>query len=92
MSDAPFVEKAVPADAQVEATRREDSHRDEKAKAARQRLQAVLDELNPAAGKASSDEPKAGKAGKGGKAGKKQKKMRQAGKAAFGGASPQPRT
>ena len=40
MSDAPFAEKLVLPDA----------HNDQ-AKAARQRLQAVLDELNPAAGK-----------------------------------------
>jgi arylsulfatase A-like enzyme len=40
MKDAPFVEKLVPADAQ-----------DEAAAAARKRLQAVLDTLNPAGGK-----------------------------------------
>ncbi|MCX6897407.1 MAG: sulfatase-like hydrolase/transferase [Verrucomicrobia bacterium] len=53
MSDAPFVEKLVAAD----------SASDE-AKAARARLQAVLDKLSPAKGKVASDEPKKGKAGK----------------------------
>jgi arylsulfatase A len=43
MSDAPFVEKLVSADGQNAA-----------AKAARQKLQAVLDELKPAAGKAAT--------------------------------------
>ena len=40
MTDAPFVEKPVPADTT-----------DAEAIAARKRLQAVLDQLNPAAGK-----------------------------------------
>lgn len=53
MSDAPFVEKAVPADSASDD-----------AKAARARLQAVLDKLSPATGKGASDEPKKGKAGK----------------------------
>jgi arylsulfatase A len=44
MSDAPFVEKLVPADADTEQS-----------KAARQRLAAALAELNPAAGKADRD-------------------------------------
>ncbi|MFA6562024.1 MAG: sulfatase-like hydrolase/transferase [Verrucomicrobiia bacterium] len=53
MSDAPFVEKPVPADSASDDT-----------KAARARLQAVLDKLSPAKGKVASDEPKKGKAGK----------------------------
>ena len=54
MSDAPFVEKTVAVAGQTEA-----------AKAARQQLQAALDELNPAAGKNSSgDQGKAGKKAK----------------------------
>jgi arylsulfatase A-like enzyme len=60
MSEAPFVEKAVAADT-----------KDEAALAARAKLQAVLDQLNPAAGKNST----AGEAKKG-KAGKKKKKNR----------------
>ena len=40
MRDAPFVEKPVPADADTEAS-----------KAARQRLTAILAELNPTTGK-----------------------------------------
>ncbi|MBI5688218.1 MAG: sulfatase-like hydrolase/transferase [Verrucomicrobia bacterium] len=58
MSDAPFVEKPVPAESAGDD-----------AKAARARLQAVLDNLAPSKGKGSSDEPK-----KKGKAGKKRKK------------------
>ncbi len=51
LRDAPFVEKAVAVASQSEA-----------AKAARQQLQAALDELNPAAGKNSTgDQVKAGK-------------------------------
>ena len=50
LSDAPFVEKLVTADAQSDA-----------AKAARQKLQAVLNELDPAAGKTAIGEPKAKK-------------------------------
>jgi arylsulfatase A-like enzyme len=53
MSDAPFVEKPVAADSASDD-----------AKAARARLQAVLDKLSPATGKGASDEPKKGKAGK----------------------------
>jgi len=53
MSDAPFVEKAVPAETASK-----------QAKAARQRLQAVLDKLNPAAGKTVADQPKAKRAGR----------------------------
>ena len=53
MSDAPFVEKPVPAESAGDD-----------AKAARTRLQAVLDKLSPATGKNASDEPKKGKAGK----------------------------
>jgi arylsulfatase A-like enzyme len=53
MSDAPFVEKAVAADT-----------KDETAVAARGRLQAVLDKLSPATGKAASPEGKKVKAGK----------------------------
>ena len=60
MSDAPFVEKLVTADADTEAS-----------KAARQRLTAVLAELNPSGGKTD----KAAPAGKG--AGKR-KKAKQA--------------
>ncbi len=60
MSEAPFVEKAVAADA-----------KDEAALAARAKLQVVLDQLNPAAGKNS-----AGGEMKKGKAGKKKKKNR----------------
>jgi arylsulfatase A len=53
MSEAPFLEKPVTAEA------------GDAAKAARARLQAVLDQLNPAAGKNSTaDEAKEGKAGK----------------------------
>jgi arylsulfatase A-like enzyme len=58
MSDAPFVEKPVSADSASDA-----------AKAARARLQAVLDQLNPAKGRGSSDEPR-----KKDKAGKKRKR------------------
>jgi len=46
MTDAPFVEKLVPPDQQ-----------DAEAKAARQRLQAVLDQLNPAGGKTEPPAP-----------------------------------
>ena len=53
MSDAPFVEKAVPAETASE-----------QAKAARRRLQAVLDKLNPAAGKMVPDKPKTKRAGR----------------------------
>ena len=53
MSDAPFVEKPVAADSTSD-----------NAKAARARLQAVLDKLSPAKGKIASDDPKKGKAGK----------------------------
>jgi arylsulfatase A len=54
MSDAPFVERPVVAETASS-----------EAKAARQRLQAVLDKLNPAAGKTVTDEqPKAKKADK----------------------------
>jgi arylsulfatase A len=59
MSEAPFLEKPVPAETAGD-----------QAKAARQRLQAVLDKLNPAAGKTAPDEPKAQK-----KAGKKKQKQ-----------------
>jgi hypothetical protein len=54
MSDAPFAQKAVPA---------ESASAD--AKAARARLQAVLDKLSPATGKTDSSAPKKGKSGKG---------------------------
>ncbi|MCX6858595.1 MAG: hypothetical protein NTV80_27300, partial [Verrucomicrobia bacterium] len=54
MSDAPFAQKAVPA---------ESASAD--AKAARARLQAVLDKLSPATGKTDSSAPKKGKGGKG---------------------------
>jgi arylsulfatase A len=54
MADAPFVEAAVPSDTT-----------DAKAQAARKRLQAVLDELNPAGGKTVP--PGSEKAKKGGK-------------------------
>jgi len=47
MSDAPFVEKLVSSAAQ-----------NDEAKAARQRLQAILDELNPAAGKTAPPKKK----------------------------------
>jgi hypothetical protein len=53
MSDAPFVEKPVAADTASDA-----------AKAARARLQAVLDKLSPATGKTASPDEKKGKAGK----------------------------
>ena len=46
MSDAPFVEKPIAADADTEAS-----------KAARQRLSAVLAELNPTGGKTDPDAP-----------------------------------
>ena len=46
MSDAPFVEKPIATDADTEAS-----------KAARQRLSAVLAELNPAGGKTDPDAP-----------------------------------
>lgn len=63
MSDAPFVEKPVPANAENDA-----------AKAARSRLQAVLGTLNPAAGKNSdADQRMKGKGGK-----KKKKKGKEA--------------
>jgi arylsulfatase A len=54
MSDAPFVEKPVAAAADTEAS-----------KAARQRLTAVLAELNPAAGKTDAGAANAKKPGKG---------------------------
>jgi hypothetical protein len=54
MSDAPFAQKAVPA---------ESASAD--AKAARSRLQAVLDQLSPATGKTDSAAPTQGKGGKG---------------------------
>ena len=54
MSDAPFAQKAVP----VESA-------SDEAKAARVRLQAVLDKLSPANGKTDSSAPKKGKGGKG---------------------------
>ena len=50
MSDAPFVEKPVPADADTDQS-----------KAARQRLAAALAELNPAGGKIDRDGPVAGR-------------------------------
>jgi arylsulfatase A len=50
MSDAPFVEKLISVDADTD-----------KSKAARQRLAAVLKELNPLAGKQDRDTPIAGK-------------------------------
>jgi arylsulfatase A len=50
MSEAPFVEKAVPA-----------TMADAEAMAARTRLQAVLDQLNPAAGKQSAPRPQRAK-------------------------------
>jgi arylsulfatase A len=53
LSDAPFVESPVPAETA-----------NDQAKAARQRLQAVLDKLDPAAGKMVPDEPRAKKAGR----------------------------
>lgn len=59
MSDAPWVEKAVPADGQSAAARE-----------ARQQLQAALDELKPASGKTASPDEKKAKAGK-----KKRKKQ-----------------
>jgi len=62
MSDAPFVEKFIPAEGQSAAV-----------KAARASLQAVLDELNPAAGKNSSAADLLVK-----KAAKQQKKARRA--------------
>jgi arylsulfatase A len=61
LSDAPFVEKLVPAAAQNES-----------GKAARGQLQAALDELNPAAGKNSS-----GNQGKAGKNAKRQNKRQK---------------
>lgn len=53
MSDAPFVEKPVPASADTEAS-----------KAARQRLAAVLADLNPAAGKTDNGDGAPKKKGK----------------------------
>ena len=53
MSDAPFVEKLITADAQSAS-----------AKAARQKLQAVLKELDPASGKTAAGEPNARKKNK----------------------------
>ena len=67
MSDAPFVEKPVPADAN-----------DETAAAARTRLQAVLDKLSPATGKTATPVAKKGKAGKA-KAKSKSKKAKPLG-------------
>jgi len=61
MSDAPFVEKPVPADSPSDD-----------AKAARARLQGVLDNLAPSKGKGVSDEPKKSKPGKKGKKKRKQ--------------------
>jgi len=61
MKDAPFVETLVPADT-----------KDAEAIAARKRLQAVLDQLNPAGGKVEAVKPKTAKAGK--KAIKRQEK------------------
>ena len=58
MSDAPFVEKLVAAGSENDA-----------AKAAKGRLQAVLDQLNPAKGKVPAPGPK--KKGPGGKKGRK---------------------
>jgi arylsulfatase A len=64
LADAPFVEKPISADTQ-----------DEKAKTARQRLQTVLDKLNPAAGKTvPPEEKRAAKAAKKAKRGEKKKK------------------
>jgi arylsulfatase A len=64
LADAPFAEKPVSADSQ-----------DEKAKAARQRLQAVLDKLNAAAGKTvPPEEKRAAKAAKKAKRAEKKKK------------------
>ena len=64
MSNAPFVEKPVPADSASE-----------EAKAARVRLQGVLDKLSPATGKTVPDGSPAGKAKKG--KGKGEKKNRR---------------
>ena len=65
MRNAPFAETLVPADKQ-----------DDAATTARKRLQAVLDQLNPAGGKfgpGGDSESEAPKKGKGGKKGAKQK-------------------
>ena len=64
MKDAPFVEAAVPADST-----------DAAAKAARQRLQSVLTELNPAGGKTV---PADGGKNKGQKKAKRQAKQKAA--------------
>jgi arylsulfatase A len=66
MTDAPFVEKPVPADSASEGAR-----------AARQRLQAVLDELSPGTGIKPSDEPRKNQAG-GKKKAKEQRKRAKA--------------
>lgn len=66
LSDAPFVEKPVPVEGQNAA-----------AKAARAKLQAVLDELNPAAGKNPVAADPAAK-----KARKQQRQAKKAGRAA----------
>ncbi len=68
MKDAPFVEELVPEDT-----------KDEAAVAARQRLQGVLDKLNPAGGKTISPEEEAAAKNKGKK--NKQKKGKKKAKA-----------
>lgn len=70
MQEAPFVEKPVPADT-----------KDAEALVARTRLQAVLDQLNPAAGKQSPPAAKKARAAK--KAGRKNRRNRQAASAAM---------
>lgn len=71
MKDSPFVEQLVPADSQNEA-----------AAAARKRLGAVLDKLNPAGGKTISAEEEAAEREAARKQRQKQKQKQKAGKRA----------
>ena len=66
MTDAPFVEKLVPADSD-----------DKAAVAARKRLQAVLDKLNPASGKTISAEEEAAERGRARKRAERQRQKQK---------------
>jgi hypothetical protein len=68
LKEAPFEEKLVPADT-----------KDAEAVAARKRLQGVLDQLNPAAGKTEASDAGAAKNRKAGKAERKAKGKKRAG-------------
>jgi arylsulfatase A len=81
MKDSPFVEELVPADS-----------KDEAAAAARKRLQAVLDKLNPAGGKTISAEDEAAAKDRAKKKAQRQKQgQKQGQRKTKTGQQPQPR-